>query len=101
MGPCMSPNTKYFNDLYTEPIWNCMMRNGIYVTGGPNWESDRKKIEDDPECPADFKAPASLDYIGSLINNPIQSVAAYAQTSQTGRFQEYTADWFEVEGYPE
>ena len=30
-----------------------------------------------------------------LPNNPVQAVAAYAQTSATGRFQEYTADWFD------
>lgn len=101
MGPCLTPNTKYFKELYLPDNWNCMISNGIYVTGGPNWESDRKKIEDDPNCPAAFKAPASLDYFGSLLNNPIQAVAAYAQTSLTGRFQEYTDDWFDSEDYPE
>ena len=101
MGPCLTPNTKYFEELYLPENWKCMTSNGIYVTGGPNWEADRAKIEADPACPEAFKAPASLDYFGSLINNPIQAVASYAQTSLTGRFQEYTDQWFEFEGYPE
>ena len=27
-------------------------------------------------------------------------MAAYAQTSLTSRFQEYTTNWFDYEGYP-
>ena len=52
----------------------------------------------DSACPQSFKD--QLDYYGGLKNNPIQAVAAYAQTSLTGRFQEYTNDWFEFEGFP-
>ena len=36
----------------------------------------------------------------SLENNPIKALAAYAQTSQSGRFQRYTDDWFDYPEYP-
>ena len=98
MGPCITPNTKYFSELYTPEVWNCLTSNNIYAIGDPNWDANKATILADSACPQSFKD--QLDYYGGLENNPIQAVAAYAQTSLTGRFQEYTADWFEYEGYP-
>ena len=37
---------------------------------------------------------SKVDYFGGLKNNPIQAVAAYAQTAFSERFQTYTKDWF-------
>ena len=44
MGPCTSPNQKYFLDMYTEENWNFLTDHGIYVIDGPNWEADRAVI---------------------------------------------------------
>ena len=55
MGPCTSPNPKYFLDVYTEENMSFMEENGIYVSMGPNWESDKAKImADGPESLKDF-----------------------------------------------
>ena len=43
----------------------------------------------------------SIPSMEHLHNNPVQALAAYAQTSLTNRFQEYTDDWLTYPGYPE
>ena len=53
MGPCTSPNQKYFTDLYTYENWKWFMNNNIYVIDGPNWEEDRAKIFGTNEGPKD------------------------------------------------
>ena len=98
MGPCITPSDKYLGTLYTPEVWSCLTRNNCYVIGDPNWQTYRAAIEADPECPQSFKD--EITYYETMTDNPIQTVAAYSQTSATGRFQEYTADWFEFEGFP-
>lgn len=50
------------------------MENNIWAIGGPNWERDSEIIrQSDQEY-----LKEKLDYIGGLVNNPIQAVAAYA-----------------------
>ena len=84
MGTCITPNTKYFGNLYTPEVWNCLQSNNIYAIADPNWEANKATIMSDPACPQSFKD--QLSYYESLLNNPIQAVAAYAQTAYTGRF---------------
>lgn len=91
LGPCTSPNEKYFKDVYTPEVWSFLADNDIYViAGGPDWDAKLELIQND--SPQIMK-----DTIGSLLhlpNNPVQALAAYAQTSLTGRFQKYDPDWF-------
>ena len=94
MGPCTSPNQKYFDGMYTKANWDFLTDHGIYVIDGPNWEADRAVIMAEG-------SQSLIDTILSaehLANNPIQAVAAYAQTSLTNRFQKYTDDWFDYMG---
>lgn len=91
MGPCTSPNAKYFKDMYTESVWSFLIDNGIWVMAGPNWARDKAIImESGPQELIDMISTAE-----GLPNNPIAAIAAYAQTSLTERFQEYTPDWFQ------
>ena len=55
MGPCITPNTKYFTDLYIPEVWSCFERNNVYAIGGPNWATNKASIEADPECPQSLK----------------------------------------------
>ena len=99
MGPCTTPNQKYFGDMYTKENWDFLQENNIYVIAGPNWEADRAKImADGPEI-----LKTSIASLEHLMNNPIQAAAAYAQTSMSSRFQRYTEEkvWWGQEHYPE
>ena len=55
MGPCITPNTKYFGELYTPECWNCLTSNNVFAVGGPNWETDKVTIMNDPTCPQYLK----------------------------------------------
>lgn len=82
MGPCTSPNQKYFVDMYNPTNFNFLKENDIFAFGGPNWEADKAKI----------MASGNQDLIDStknmehLPNNPVQAVEAYAQASMSNRF---------------
>lgn len=67
MGPCTSPNQKYFVDMYTEENWKFLEDNGIYVIAGPNWEQDKETIlTSGPQSLIDM-----VPTVEHLKNNPI------------------------------
>lgn len=73
MGPCTSPTQEYF-EAYTKENWDWLQDNDIYALDGPNWEMDKAKIE-----ATDSESLKSLIKLGgSLANNPLQALAAYA-----------------------
>ena len=82
LGPCTSPNQKYFTDMYTQENWDFLTSNGIWVIAGPNWARDKAIIMENG-------SQSLIDTVNSterLPNNPIQAVAAYGQASLTNRF---------------
>jgi len=88
MGPCTTPNQKYM-DIYTYENWKWFMDNNIFVIDGPNWEEDRAKIfgtNEGPKNPAPQSVQDAIPGVEHLANNPLQAVAAYAQTSLSNRF---------------
>lgn len=44
MGPCTTPNKKYFEPLYTKENMDFFSENEIWVISGPNWTRDRAII---------------------------------------------------------
>lgn len=82
LGPCTSPNQKYFVDMYTKENWDFLTSHGIWVIAGPNWARDKAIIMAEG-------SQSLIDTVNSterLPNNPIQAVAAYGQASLTNRF---------------
>ena len=95
MGPCDCPSQQYFL-AYDKENWDFMLDNQIYAfsnTAGYDWEEKKQLIID--EGPQSLVSV--LNMFDGLPNSPIQAVAAYAQTSKIGRFQQYTDDFLTEE----
>jgi len=60
------------------------------IAGGPNWDENLANIM--ANGPEPLKQ--LMGTVQHLPNNPVQAMAAYAQTALTGRFQKYNPDWF-------
>ena len=73
MGPCTSPNEKYFHDLLTPENFGTLEDNDIWVFAGPNWAEDKEKII----ASGNQALIDSLPTMEHLPNNPVQAVQAY------------------------
>jgi len=73
MGPCTSPNPKYFADLLTPDNFKTLEENDVWVFGGPNWAEDKEKII----ASGNQALIDNLSTMEHLPNNPVQAVAAY------------------------
>lgn len=67
MGPCTTPNKKYFLPLYTKENMDFFSENEIWVINGPNWTRDRAIIMEKGSQPLIETVKTSE----SLANNPI------------------------------